>query len=174
MLLDCFSSLQMDGVLIFIPHVEQIAFPLWNAADFRRDQGGHIIMFENVDYLPFGMGHTGYHFHNYFETTQQLRNKYMTYGHPVKEAENMSISEMHPDLDVMVDCVLGRSATNNKHNVSSVAGFGGRIPIAYELDGYSIARHVELEKILNDDERGHGKTWHDNPKSKDWFQNIPP
>ena len=131
-------------------------------------------MFENVDYLPFGMGHTGYHFHNYFETTQQLRNKYMTYGHPVKEAENMSISEMHPDLDVMVDCVLGRSATNNKHNVSSVAGFGGRIPIAYELDGYLTARHAELESMLNEDERGHGKTWHDNPKSKDWFENIPP
>jgi hypothetical protein len=131
-------------------------------------------MFENVDYLPFNLGHTGYHFHNYFETTQQLRKKYMTYGHPVKEAQNMSISEMHPDLDVMVDCVMGRSVTNNKHNVSSVAEFEGRIPIAYLLDGYSIARHIELEKILKEDERRHDRTWHDNPKSKDWFDKIPP
>ena len=155
---------------------EKKAFPLWNAADFRRDQGGHVIMFEHVEYRPFGMGHTGYHFHNYFETTQQLRTKYMTYGHPVKEAEYMSIAEMHPDLDVMVDCVLGRSATSNKHIVLSVklADFEGRIPIAYELDGYSIKRHVELERILKEDERGHHRTWHDNPKSKDWFEKIPP
>jgi hypothetical protein len=152
-------------------------FPLWNPADFRRDQGGHVIMFENVSYLTFGMGHTGYHFHNYFETTTQLRTKYMTYGHPIKDAENMSIGEMHPDLDVMVDCVLGRSSMNNKHNVSSVklVDFQGRIPIAYDiLDGYTSARHVELETILKEDIIGHDRTWHDNPKSKDWFENIPP
>mmetsp|Transcript_12064 Transcript_12064/g.22465 ORF Transcript_12064/g.22465 Transcript_12064/m.22465 type:complete len:530 (-) Transcript_12064:34-1623(-) len=154
---------------------EKTTYPLWNAADFRRDQGGHTIMFEDVDYLPFRMGHTGFHFHNYFETTQHLRKKYMTYGHPIREAENMTVGEMHPDLDVMVDCVLGRNTANNKHNTlpSRLEEFEGRIPIAYGLEGYTMARHSELKAILMDDEKGHGTTWHDNPKAKDWFEKIP-
>ena len=130
---------------------EKMTFPLWNPADFRRDQSRHVIMFGNVDYLSFGMGHTGYHFHKYFETTHQLQKKYMTYGHPM----NISSGEMHPDLDLMVDCVLGRSTTNNKHNESSVAlkDFVGQISIAYDvLDGYSIARHLELKKVVKGDE----------------------
>jgi len=154
---------------------EKTTYPLWNPADFRRDQGGHIIYFENVDYLPFHMGHTGFHFHNYFETTQNLRKKYMTYGHPVREAENMTVGEMHPDLDLMVDCVLRRSTWKNRHNTlsSRLEEFEGRIPIAYGLEGYTVARHLELEKILMDDEKGHDKSWHDNPKSKDWYEKIP-
>mmetsp|Transcript_15876 Transcript_15876/g.34351 ORF Transcript_15876/g.34351 Transcript_15876/m.34351 type:complete len:533 (-) Transcript_15876:46-1644(-) len=153
---------------------DKTTFPLWNPADFRRDQGGHTIIFERVDYLPFGMGHTGYHFHNYFGTPQQLRKKYMTYGHPVKEAENMSVAEMHPDLDVMVDCVLGRSTANNKHNTLStrLEEFEGRVPLAYGLvEGYTMARHFELKSILMEEERGQN-TWHDNPKSKDWFEKL--
>ena len=135
-------------------------------------------MFEQVDYPPKGMGHTGFHFHNYFETTQQLRKKYMTYGHPVKGVKNMSVGEIHPDLDVMVDCVLGRSTANNKHNTLStrLEDFEGRLPLAFGLvEGYTMARHFELKLILMEDERGHNTTtWHDNPKSKDWFEKIPP
>lgn len=151
-------------------------YPLWNAADFRRDQGGHHIMFEYVDYLPFHMGHTGFHFHNYFETTSQLRAKYSTYGHSIPNAHNLTVSEMHPDLDVMVDCVLERSTTNNKYNTLStrLEEFEGRIPIAYGLvDGYTMARHFEMKGILTEDVNGHKRTWHDNPRSKDWFENIP-
>lgn len=153
-----------------------LAFPLWNAADFRRDQGGHEILFEQVDYLRWGMGHTGYHFHNYFDTTDQLRNKYMTYGHPIPDVERMSVSEIHPDLDLMVDCVLQRSTTNNKHTTLSMElkDFEGRIPIAYELGGYTVARHNELQMILTADAKGHNLTWHDTLKSKDWYEKIPP
>ncbi len=151
------------------------AFPLWNAADFRRDQGGHDIFHEQVDYLPFGMGHTGFHFHNYFDTTDQLRRKYTTYGHPIANVDKMSVSEIHPDLDLMVDCVLGRSTANNKHNTLStkLENFEGRIPIAYQLDGYTIARHNELKAILTDDGNGN-LTWHDTKKSKEWYERIPP
>ncbi|KAL7550649.1 hypothetical protein ACHAWF_013862 [Thalassiosira exigua] len=156
---------------------EKKTYPLWNAADFRRDQQGHVIMYEQVDYLPFGMGHTGFHFHNYFETTRQLRNKYTTYGHPVKGVENMTVSEMHPDLDLMVDCVLGRSTENNKHHTLStpLEDYEGRIPIAYGLvEGYPMARHVELKSILLDDEMGHTVLWHHTNRSKDWYERIPP
>ncbi len=153
-----------------------LAFPLWNAADFRRDQGGHEILFEQVDYLRWGMGHTGYHFHNYFDTTDQLRNKYMTYGHPIAGVDRMSVSEIHPDLDLMVDCVLGRPSTNNKHTTLStkLKDFEGRIPIAYGFDEYVVARHNELKMILTEDVKGHKSTWHDTQKSKDWYEKIPP
>ena len=145
-------------------------YPLWNPADFRRDTGGFVIYYEDVNYLPFRMGHTGFHFHNYFETTDQLRTKYMTYGHPVKTADNMSVAEIHPDLDLMTDCVLGRSLEKNKHLTLSMrlANFRGRIPIAYRLKGYSVARHLELRNILSEDERTRKSgTWHDTDKAKE-------
>ena len=157
------------------PIQEKKTYPLWNAADFRRDQGGHVIYFEDVDYLPGHMGHTGYHFHNYFETTKQLRNKYLTYGHPIKDAENRTVAEMHPDLDTMVDCVLGRNTTGNKWTTLStkLEEFEGRIPIAYGIEGYSLARHMELKNVLLQDTMGHETSWHENPKSKDWYEKIP-
>ncbi|KAL3785950.1 hypothetical protein ACHAWO_001456 [Cyclotella atomus] len=145
-------------------------YPLWNPADFRRDTGGFVIYYEDVDYLPFRMGHTGFHFHNYFETTHQLRTKYRTYGHPVKSADNMSVSEIHPDLDLMADCVLGRPLEKNKHSTLStrLAKFEGRIPIAYRLKGYSVARHLELRYILSEDERTWtAGTWHETEKGKE-------
>lgn len=141
---------------------EMKTFPLWNAADFRRDQAGHTIIFEDVDYLPFRMGHTGYHFHNYFKTTEQLRHKYQTYGHPVENATQLGVGEIHPDLDLMVDCVLGRSYDNNKHKTLSarLEEFEGRIPIAYGIEGYTMARHLELKSLLLSDEIGHERSWH--------------
>ena len=145
-------------------------YPLWNPADFRRDTGGFVIYYEDVDYLPFRMGHTGFHFHNYFETTHQLRTKYKTYGHPVKTADNMSVSEIHPDLDLMADCVLGRSVEKNKHNTLStrLAQFEGRVPVAYRLKGYSVARHLELRNILSEDEKTwKAGTWHETTKARE-------
>jgi len=150
------------------------AYPLWNAADFRRDQGGHVIVFEHADYLPYKMGHTGYHFHNYFENTARLRRKYRTYGHPVPDADNLTVAEIMPDLDVMVDCVLQKSAKGNRHGTTPLAEFAGRTPLAYRLEGYAAARHAELRAMLRIDGRGHEATWHDNPRSQDWFQRIPP
>ena len=125
------------------------------------------------------MGHTGYHFHNYFETTLKLRNKYLTYGHPITDAEKKSIGELHPDLDVMLDCVMGRSTADNKHNTlaTKLEEFEGRIPLAYAMvEGYSMARHMELRAILMEDEKeynANNKTWHHNPEAKDWYENIP-
>lgn len=121
------------------------------------------------------MGHTGFHFHNYFETTHSLRKKYATYGHPIKGVENMTVGEMHPDLDLMVDCVLRRSTAENRHNTLStrLEEFEGRVPLAYSLEGYTMARHLELKSILLDDEMGHRRSWHDNPKSVDWYKRIP-
>lgn len=143
---------------------EKETFPLWNAADFRRDQGGFKFAFENVNYLRFHMGHTGFHFHNFFDTTQLLRKKYKTYGHPVPKAEELTISEIHGDLDLFVDCVLNRNASSNKHRTlaTRLDLFEGRIPIAYTIEGYTMARHKEMRQILLEDELGHDKSWHDN------------
>ncbi|KAL7485288.1 hypothetical protein ACHAW6_010895 [Cyclotella cf. meneghiniana] len=149
---------------------EKKQFPLWNPADFRRDTGGYEIYYEDVDYLPFRMGHTGFHFHNYFETTHQLRTKYRTYGHPVKTADELAVAQIHPDLDLMTDCVLDRSPEKNKHSTLSttLAEFEGRIPVAYELNGYSVARHLELRRILTEDERlRKNGTWHETAKAKE-------
>ena len=147
---------------------EKTTYPLWNAADFRREQSGIKFIFEDVSYLRFRMGHTGFHFHNFFDTTTQLRNKYKTYGHPIPEADNMTISEIHPDLDLFVDCVLDRNITSNKHKTlsSRLEQFEGRIPISYTIDGYSSARHKEMREILFKDELGHDKSWHNNKVSQ--------
>ena len=76
----------------------------------------------------------------------------------------MAVGQIHPDLDLMTDCVLGRSTENNKHRTLSkrLKDFEGRIPIAYQLKEYAIARHLELRSILLKDEMGYDGTWHDN------------
>ena len=77
----------------------------------------------------------------------------------------MTISEIHPDLDLFVDCVLNRNVSSNKHKTltTRLEEFEGRIPIAYTIDGYSLARHKEMGKILLEDELGHDQSWHDIP-----------
>ncbi|KAL7528321.1 hypothetical protein ACHAXR_002379, partial [Thalassiosira sp. AJA248-18] len=49
-------------------------YPLWTASDIRVGTGGKMI--SKKDTSP-----TGYHFHNFFTSAQEIHTKYLTYGH---------------------------------------------------------------------------------------------
>lgn len=57
-----------------------VYFPLWNAADYRRNHGG---FFYGDDDIPL---YVGYHIHNMFDDMALMRKKYLTYGHPIEDA----------------------------------------------------------------------------------------
>jgi hypothetical protein len=62
-------------------------YPLWSPADFRCVEGGSQV-------VEISGSHTGFHFHNFFDSTVVLRNKYKTYGHAKKNADKAPLGSM--------------------------------------------------------------------------------
>jgi hypothetical protein len=120
-------------------------FPLWNAADFRITPGGK---------QP-GVGHTGYHFHNFFTSFDQIRLKYETYGHPVQGARDMALGNLHADTDLFVKCAMNRQ-DGDRRLLGGLNEVKGDIPLALRLKSYSRARHEEMRKALVMDEATYG------------------
>jgi hypothetical protein len=120
-------------------------FPLWNAADFRLTPGGK---------QP-GSGHTGYHYHNFFTSFDQIRLKYLTYGHPVQGAGNMALGELHSDINLFVKCAMNRQ-DGNRRLIGGLKEVKGGIPLALQLKSYTRARHEEMRKALIMDEATYG------------------
>ena len=88
-------------------------YPLWNIADIRELRG-----YEYIHWNETGeKGHlsafaTGFHFHNFFEELDTLRNKYLTYAHPHYNAMSATLSSMHEDIDLLVRCMKGLPNSN--------------------------------------------------------------
>lgn len=123
-------------------------FPLWNAADFRMTSGGDMI--QGKDNL-----HTAYHFHNFFASIVAMRNKYLTYGHPVDDALTMPLGMISGDIGFMVDCLM--NGTEDGNNFKRVPGgwksLHDATPIAFQkVTSYSNMRHKELQQMLAQDE----------------------
>mmetsp|Transcript_10235 Transcript_10235/g.22765 ORF Transcript_10235/g.22765 Transcript_10235/m.22765 type:complete len:441 (-) Transcript_10235:228-1550(-) len=122
-------------------------YPLYNAADFRRSIGGAILYRKS-----------GYHLHNFFPNIDVMRNKYKTYGHPVKQAEEIPLGDIHDDLKSMIHCGLNRTAADSKSQSALVEGGlksldKGSIPVAFEIPGYVEARMKELRDMLQLDKK---------------------
>ena len=111
-------------------------YPLWNAYDYRLTAGGK-------QFTKRG-GHTGYNFHNFFDSVETLRNKYLTYGHVNRQAMKIPLGDLGDDLKMAVDCVLGK---RGKH--MGLEGVSGDRPI-YFTEGYVKVRHERFrEMVLN-------------------------
>ena len=116
-------------------------FPLFNAHDYRRISG-------SVYWGP--AGYNAWHLHNFFTNTTTLRNKYLTYAHPVKEAMSMNLSEVHDggDLKNMIDCAFNSTSHNDTKYKLAKDSLRGPIPLAFQLEGYTEARMNELKQML--------------------------
>jgi hypothetical protein len=122
-------------------------FPLWNAADFRiipgfKQPGSNIT-------------HTGFHFHNFFSSFDQIRLKYETYGHPVQGARNMALGKLHEDVDLFVKCAMNRQ-DGVPRLLGGLKEVKGDIPLALQVKYYAKARHWEVRKALVMDEATYG------------------
>ena len=141
-------------------------YPLWNPADFQCVEGGTQL---SEKYLAMRyddeegdkkliLTHTGYHFHNFFETIELLRNKYLTYCHPIKEAESKPLGELQTDINMAIACVMNRSVDDFR-NPPLKGGFEaipGQRPLMLEYDEYRAARHEELYRMIVSDELKNG------------------
>ena len=127
--------------------------PLWDATDFRMLGGGSMLQGRNGE-------HTGYHFHNFFDSIAVLRNKYLTYGHPKGGALEIPLGELHSeDVGFMVDCLMNRTEEDNKYE-RAPGGWKSLgeelVPIAFKhVSLYPQVRHQEFQQLMAADEKLH-------------------
>ena len=126
---------------------------LWNAADIRRTGGRHMRMYTGGE----GFGYVGYHFHNYFPSIEVLRKKYKTYWHPVNDALDIQLGNIHEDAALMLYCGLGQpeksANTTYPLETNGIESLKGPLPLAFRVEGYVGARMKVLRAILQVDEK---------------------
>jgi hypothetical protein len=116
-------------------------FPLWHGTDMRMGNGG--IMYGGTDGSP-----TGYHFHNFFLSADEVRYKYATYGHAKSEARYLPVWEVSADVKLAVNCAHGQSdeALDFNETGSSV------LPVYYLNDEVRNKRHQLWLQIVKEEE----------------------
>ncbi len=116
------------------------SYPLWSATDFRNQEGGQMVP------MADGASPTGYHFHNFFNSANDIRVKYHTYGHPLDDAMDKPIWELDTnDLAAAVECARG----NGKNSVTFNNTGSSVMPIYYLNDDVRNARVHKWQKIVN-------------------------
>ena len=113
------------------------SYPLWYASDFRNQVGGR--MHSMKDRSP-----TGYHFHNFFNSANDIRVKYHTYGHASHDAMDKPIWELQDDIKLAVDCAHGDRNKSLKFDIS----LGSVLPIYYSDDNVMMKRHRLWHSIV--------------------------
>jgi len=89
-------------------------FPLFSAADLRRQCGGKMVRNQARGKSEY----TGFHFHNFVANFKQTRFKYKTYGHPQNDAFEKKLEDIHEDLELVARCV--HNVSNDEGPMSSV------------------------------------------------------
>ena len=101
--------------------------------------------------------HNAFHFHNFFENGEVLRNKYKTYGHPLENAFEAPLGALKVgDLNVVLKCVLDRDNDFMPHPLQRLGNIYARLPELGKSEEYRRVRHEELKKILEEDELKYG------------------
>ena len=128
-------------------------FPLWTATDFRMEDATSF--WPAKDTFP-----VAWHFHNFFDSIASVRQKYLTYGHPIGKALTIPLEGISKDLEFMVGCLLGRSGGRGSdiHREKDVPWMSATtdkaIPRAFQLaPEYARMRHEELRQLVIDDEK---------------------
>jgi len=97
---------------------------------------------------------TGYHFHNFFMSGEEVRFKYSTYGHPDSKALVKSLRHIHGDLMLAVTCAEGNHTEKIERSFGSIPGTVR--PIYYLNEEARRARHSLWQDIVRKDEEKHG------------------
>ena len=119
-------------------------FPLFNPHDFRRTGG--------QTYRAEKFGYNAFHLHNFFPNATLLRNKYKTYGEPVKGAFDMGLGEIHKDLQSMLNCAFNKTEDpKTRYRLVGLSSVKGPIPLGFQIPGYVEERMFELKSMLSAD-----------------------
>ena len=106
---------------------------------------------------------SAFHFHNFFDDVQTLRNKYLTYGHAELDEVNVPLSSMANDVDIVVHCVHGMPNNSSSSMLSWFRGgfkdVLGPKPIFFQSnETYQFLRHAAVHRMVLGDEKLHGAT----------------
>lgn len=138
-------------------------FPLWSAADFRRQCGGHNYKLDQTNHAKY----SAFHLHNFYnDFGMAVRQKYSTYGHPVRGAFRKRLESIGDDLKMTVRCVQNwTDAPTSKSSTymtetqqwqREIGGFEAAMPPLpiYFLDhDYRQRKHLALQNDVARDER---------------------
>jgi hypothetical protein len=147
-------------------------YPLWNAADIRETSGSqHIVWKGSLETgSPAAYG-SAFHFHNFFDDLQTLRNKYFTYAHPSSDAMQHPISMLSEDIDLVVRCVHGlpnpNSTSDQKRFRVGFEDIVGPKPIFFLNETYRLIRHAAIRRMILQDEKAHGSNYTVKEESED-------
>jgi hypothetical protein len=126
--------------------------PLWIPNEIRVEVGGMAVLKKDEWNSP-----TGYHFHNFFMSGEEVRFKYLTYGHPDPAALKKPLRDLHGDGDLMlaVTCAEGNHTEKAEHSFESIPGRAK--PIYYLNEVARSARHSAWQDIVRKDIEKYGK-----------------
>jgi len=119
--------------------------PLWLPHEIRAEQGGERVSKKDKWNSP-----TGYHFHNFFMSDEEIRFKYSTYGHADPYARVKSLRDFDSKLMMAVMCALGNHTENTESSFESISGTSR--PIYYLNEEARQARHNLWQDIVRRDE----------------------
>jgi len=119
-------------------------YPLWLPDEIRIEVGGALFQKEDEWKSP-----TGYHFHNFFMSGEEVRYKYLTYGHPDGKAFEKPLRDLHGDLLLAVTCAEGNHTEKAERSFESLPGTSK--PIYYLNQEARRARHSIWQDIVRKD-----------------------
>ena len=95
-------------------------YPLWLPDEIRIEVGGGNPVSKNDEWKS----PTAYHFHNFFMSVEEIRHKYLTFGHPDNQAFEKSLRDLHGSGDLMlaVTCAEGNHTKEAERSFESVPG----------------------------------------------------
>lgn len=133
-------------------------YPLWIPHEIREEVGGEMISKKDEWNSP-----TGYHFHNYFMSGEEIRFKYKTYGHPDPKALKKPLWDLRGNgkdrngsLLLAVTCAEGnQTEQGNKAERSFESIPSSAKPIYYLNEEARRARHSVWQDIVRKDTRKH-------------------
>mmetsp|Transcript_3032 Transcript_3032/g.5123 ORF Transcript_3032/g.5123 Transcript_3032/m.5123 type:complete len:548 (-) Transcript_3032:110-1753(-) len=121
--------------------------PLWFPHDIRQEN----FMGKSVTKKDMWKSPTGYHFHNFFESGEEIRFKYATYGHADSKALGQPrLRGVHRALDMAVNCALGKHTKKAEISFESIPSSSR--PIYYLNEEARKARHSVWQDIVRRDE----------------------
>ena len=109
------------------------------------------------------MEHTAYHFHNFFTRTDAIKFKYKTYAHPVHDAHEKKMEDIHEDLALMAYCARDEPDPTDAHFKRVMGGYeelDDFKPIYFRDSDYRQRRQDLIRQVvqLEDETRKKEKT----------------
>ena len=134
-------------------------YPLWKPVDFRSANAGGQTPRKGKDK---DNRHNAFHLHNFFDSLSTMRRKYSTYGHRRENVNELSLSQLQKDVDIMVTCVMNRESDApedfryREGGLDAIIEGGGDAPILFRHPDYVNNLHHELKEEIIKDEAKYG------------------